>query len=235
MAVHTGLQIADALPLFLNPFFFMNPIQPSQPNPSAPLYPELHLRLIGEDGNAFAILGRAKRLMQTHGLKPAEIDRFLSQAKAGDYNHLLETCQRWFSCDSEPAPDVVLADIAAQCLDIGTLQTRNRDQLDFHEVSVWSLNEALLRAYDAGKASAVGTKPYSQINDQLRIDLLGQFAQTATNKAEQFVAFTCWTAEDPLEELYALAANGSTDPMQANLADAAKTLLGRLRLEQGAD
>ncbi|MCV2891270.1 DUF6900 domain-containing protein [Ruegeria aquimaris] len=143
----------------------MNTFHSSQPNPSAPLYPQLHLRLIGEDGNAFAILGRAKRLMQTHGLQPTEIERFLTQAKAGDYNHLLETCHRWFSCDSEPSPDVVLAEIAAQCLDIETLQTQNRDQLDFHEVSVWSLNEALLRAYDAGRASFAKTKSHFQVCD----------------------------------------------------------------------
>lgn len=211
----------------------MNTFQSSQPNPSAPLYPQLHLRLVGEDGNAFAILGRAKRLMQTHGLQPAEIERFLTQAKAGDYNHLLETCHYWFSCDSEPSPDAILAEIAAQCLDIETLQTQNRDQLDFHEVSVWSLNEALLRAYDAGKASFAKTTPDSRISDQLRIDLLGQFAHTATNNAEQFVAFTCWTAEDPLDELRALVASRSTDTLSANLANAAKTLLGRLRLEQG--
>ena len=48
----------------------------------------------------------------------------------------------------------ILEKIAAQHLDIETLEARNSDSLDFHEVSVWSLEEALKAAYDAGKAAA---------------------------------------------------------------------------------
>lgn len=47
-----------------------------------------------------------------------------------------------------------LTAIAREHLDIETLQTRNRDQLDFHDVSVWSLTAALQQAYEAGQASA---------------------------------------------------------------------------------
>ena len=32
-----------------------------------------------------------------------------------------------------------------------TLQTRNSDRLDFHEVAVWSLVDALRAAYELGK------------------------------------------------------------------------------------
>lgn len=47
-----------------------------------------------------------------------------------------------------------LAAIAQEILNIETLVTRNSDELDFHEVSVWSLREALRAAYEAGAASA---------------------------------------------------------------------------------
>ena len=36
---------------------------------------------------------------------------------------------------------------------IETLETRNRDALDFHEVSVWGLEEILQKAYELGRAS----------------------------------------------------------------------------------
>jgi hypothetical protein len=46
-----------------------------------------------------------------------------------------------------------ISQIAALVLGIETLETRNSDGLDFHEVSVWSLKKALEEAYLAGRAS----------------------------------------------------------------------------------
>ena len=40
------------------------------------------LRLIGEDGNAFAILGRAKRALKEAG-REDEFDEFMAQATSG--------------------------------------------------------------------------------------------------------------------------------------------------------
>ena len=36
-------------------------------------------------------------------------------------------------------------------LRIETLETRNRDSLDFHDLSVWTLKAALEAAFDAGR------------------------------------------------------------------------------------
>ena len=47
--------------------------------------------------------------------------------------------------------------IARNVLDIETLETRKSDRLDFHEVSVWSLKEALEAAYRAGQESSTGS------------------------------------------------------------------------------
>ena len=43
--------------------------------------------------------------------------------------------------------------IAREYLDIETLQTRNSDRLDFHEVAVWQIADALRAAYEAGQAN----------------------------------------------------------------------------------
>lgn len=43
-----------------------------------------------------------------------------------------------------------LSRLALECLDIETLEERGRDRLDFKEVSVWCLREALARAFLAG-------------------------------------------------------------------------------------
>ena len=41
--------------------------------------------------------------------------------------------------------------IARENLDLKTLETRNRDSLDFHEHSVGSIKAALEEAYEAGR------------------------------------------------------------------------------------
>jgi hypothetical protein len=47
--------------------------------------------------------------------------------------------------------DTALADIATKILDLETLDTRNSDRLDFHELSVWQIKMALEAAYAAGQ------------------------------------------------------------------------------------
>ena len=52
----------------------------------------------------------------------------------------------------------IVARIAAEILSIETLETRRRDCLDFHDVSVWSVKKALERAYQAGFEAAANAK-----------------------------------------------------------------------------
>lgn len=49
--------------------------------------------------------------------------------------------------------DQLLTDIAKKHLNIETLETRKSDSLDFHDVAVWCLKDALQEAYDAGLQS----------------------------------------------------------------------------------
>lgn len=52
--------------------------------------------------------------------------------------------------------EAAVAEIAATVLHIDTLETQHSDRLDFHDVAVWSVRDALVAAYAAGVASARG-------------------------------------------------------------------------------
>ena len=58
----------------------------------------LSLKLIGEDGNAFAILGRARRALKSGGRSDL-IDTFYEEATSGDYDNLLQTCMKYFDIE----------------------------------------------------------------------------------------------------------------------------------------
>jgi hypothetical protein len=47
--------------------------------------------------------------------------------------------------------DTILTLIAQEHLDIETLETRNRDLLDFHDLPVWCIKAALQAAFEAGQ------------------------------------------------------------------------------------
>ena len=53
--------------------------------------------------------------------------------------------------------DQLLARIALDHLFIETLETRNSDRLDFHDVSVWAVQSALMAAYQAGLTAGQST------------------------------------------------------------------------------
>jgi hypothetical protein len=57
-----------------------------------------------------------------------------------------------FSYLVEEAPEPVdfLAIAKKHFFSVDTLETRNRDRLDFHDVSVWGIKAALEEAYEAG-------------------------------------------------------------------------------------
>lgn len=57
------------------------------------------LELVGLDGNAFMILGRAKGSARDAGWTPEQISNFITEAKSGDYDHLLQTCMEHFDCN----------------------------------------------------------------------------------------------------------------------------------------
>lgn len=50
---------------------------------------KLNLRLVGLDGNAFVLLGNFRKKAQSSGWTDEEIEKVLTEAKSGDYSHLL--------------------------------------------------------------------------------------------------------------------------------------------------
>ena len=56
--------------------------------------------------------------------------------------------------ETKPAePEALILDIATRHFFIETLETRNRDRLDFHDVAVWAMRATLEAAYEAGRVA----------------------------------------------------------------------------------
>ncbi len=62
---------------------------------SQPFYPQVHIALSGEDGNGLAIVSRVSAALRRAGVPQAKRDEFAEDATSADYDHLLQTVQRW--------------------------------------------------------------------------------------------------------------------------------------------
>ena len=58
-------------------------------------YPNIKVRLSGEDGNAFAILGRVSKALRNARVPLEERKEFQAEATKTDYNNVLQTVMRW--------------------------------------------------------------------------------------------------------------------------------------------
>jgi hypothetical protein len=56
------------------------------------------LTLIGQDGNAFNILGKARQALRLAG-RGDEWTTFEANATSGGYDHLLATAMKWFEVE----------------------------------------------------------------------------------------------------------------------------------------
>lgn len=55
-------------------------------------YPDVHVELVGQDGNAFSIMGRVSAALKKAGHADA-VKPYMDEAMSGDYNNLLRvTC-----------------------------------------------------------------------------------------------------------------------------------------------
>jgi hypothetical protein len=52
--------------------------------------------LSGIDGNVFAIFGACIKSARRNGVPQKDVDTFLKEAKQGDYDHVLQTCHKYF-------------------------------------------------------------------------------------------------------------------------------------------
>jgi len=57
------------------------------------------VKLIGQDGNAFAIMGRIKQALKGAGADKEYIDKYISEATSGDYDHLLAVSMEYVNVE----------------------------------------------------------------------------------------------------------------------------------------
>jgi len=55
---------------------------------------DVRVHLVGEDCNAFAIIGRVNNALKRNGHKEL-CDEFTKEAMSGDYDHLLQTAMEY--------------------------------------------------------------------------------------------------------------------------------------------
>ena len=64
-----------------------------------PKYENVTVRLVGEDGNAFFILGKVMKAMRRNKVSEDEVKKFKDEATSGDYDNLLSTCMKWVNVE----------------------------------------------------------------------------------------------------------------------------------------
>ena len=62
-------------------------------------YPNITVKLVGNDGNAYAILGTVRKAMRNNGVPEERIDEWFKEATSGNYDHLLVTCMQWVNVE----------------------------------------------------------------------------------------------------------------------------------------
>ena len=55
---------------------------------------DVKVKLVGEDGNAFAIMGRVIRALKRHGHGNL-VQQYKEEATSGDYDHLLQVTMEY--------------------------------------------------------------------------------------------------------------------------------------------
>jgi hypothetical protein len=76
-------------------------------DPTQPRYPDTCVQLSGEDGNAFAILGRTAGALRRAGLAQEEIDDYFAEATSGDHTTCCKPpCAGWIGSSDSRHPRV---------------------------------------------------------------------------------------------------------------------------------
>lgn len=55
----------------------------------------VEVQLVGQDGNAFAIMGAVTKALRQNGYTPDDIDEYKKEAMSGDYDNLLRVTMEW--------------------------------------------------------------------------------------------------------------------------------------------
>ena len=58
-------------------------------------YKQIKVQLIGNDGNAFAIMGTVSKALKHANVPQEDIDAYLQESMSGDYDNLLRTAMKY--------------------------------------------------------------------------------------------------------------------------------------------
>ena len=61
-----------------------------------PLYPDIEVNLVGEDGNAFFIIGRVRLALRRGGVGEEAVEAFTGR---GDYDNVIRTARKYVEVD----------------------------------------------------------------------------------------------------------------------------------------
>ncbi len=64
-----------------------------------PKYPTITVKLVGQDSNAFNLLGICRRAMKRAHLPESEIEAFTQEATSSNYDNLLATVCEYFNVE----------------------------------------------------------------------------------------------------------------------------------------
>ena len=73
-----------------------------------PKYPQVNVKMVGEDGNAFSIIGRVLTAMRKGGVTVAEVKKCQDEMMEGDFDHLLQTVMKWVNVDREEIDEAIV-------------------------------------------------------------------------------------------------------------------------------
>jgi hypothetical protein len=62
-------------------------------------YQTVTVKLVGNDGNAFAIMAAVSKAIRKAGATAEEVEQYMNESMSGDYNNLLRTAMKWVNVE----------------------------------------------------------------------------------------------------------------------------------------
>ena len=93
---------------------------------------DIKVRLVGQNGNAFSILGRVSKCLQFAGVSQGEVDKYIEEATSGDYDNSLNVTSHWVSVAvrsyyADISYHRQLEEFTTQCINSGGTPIMNSD------------------------------------------------------------------------------------------------------------
>lgn len=64
-----------------------------------PKYPNITVKLVGNSGNASAIMGAVSKALRGAGVSGEDVSQYMAEAMSGDYDNLLQVSMKWVNVE----------------------------------------------------------------------------------------------------------------------------------------